>query len=316
MVNMKLLCRTLIFIILCFSCSKSNNDKLEFLVSPKGLTNSFWLSVKVGADSAGKEFGINIIWNGPALETDIASQIAIVENYINKNVDAIVLASCDVKALASVLKKADTKRIPVITIDSNVDSDVPKCFVATDNILGGRKSAQILAKLIGEKGKVACFPSVPGASTQIEREKGFSEELKKHPNIKLAVVQYNQNDVATAMSITEDVLTAHTDLAGIFAANEAGAIGCSRALVSRGLQGKVKLVAFDASEDEIEAFKSEIIQALIVQNPFAMGYYGVKTALDVINGMNVPKYINTGVEVVTMGNFYDPEIQKLLNITK
>lgn len=298
----------------CFSCSGSNIEGLEFLVSPKGLTNSFWLTVKAGADSAGSEFGINIIWNGPALETDITAQIAIVENYINKNVDAVVLASCDVKSLVPVIEKAHSKEIPVITIDSGLDSDIPKCFIATDNVLGGRKAARVLAELTGEKGKVACFPSVPGASSQIDRETGFREELKKFPEIELAVVQYNQNDVAAAMSITEDVLTVYPDLAGIFAANEAGAIGCAQALLGRGLQGKVKLVAFDAAENEVEALKSGIIQALIVQDPFAMGYLGVKTAVEVIKGKEISEYIDTGVEAVTMENFYKPEIQKLLRI--
>ncbi len=272
------------------------------------------MTVKAGADSAGREFGIDIIWNGPALETDIAAQIDIVENYINKNVDAIVLASCDVKALVPVVKKAEAKGIPVITIDSNLDSDIPKSFIATDNILGGQKAASVLAELTGKKGKVACFPSVPGASSQIDRETGFRKELKSFPEMELAVVQYNQNDVATAMSITEDVLTAFPDLAGIFAANEAGAIGCTQALTARGLQGTVKLVAFDAAENEIEALKSGTIQALIVQDPFAMGYLGVKTAMEVLRGKDVPEYIDTGVEAVTMENFYNPEIQKLLRI--
>ena len=309
--------KTILFILIysfCFSCSKSDVERMEFLVSPKGLTNSFWLTVKAGADSAGKEFGIDIIWNGPALETDIPAQIAIIENYINKNVDAIVLASCDVKALVTVIKKANAKGIPVITIDSGVDSDIPKCFIATDNVLGGEKAAGVLSDLIGKKGKVACFPSVPGASSQIDREKGFREELKKYPEIELVVVQYNQNDVATAMSITEDILTAFPDLAGIFAANEAGAIGCAQALIGRGLQGIVKLVAFDAAENEIEALKSGVIQALIVQDPFAMGYLGVKTAMEVIKGKDVPEYIDTGVESVTMKNFYNSEIQNLLQI--
>ena len=143
--------KAIIFIIIhliFFSCSHSDNDKLEFLVSPKGLTNSFWLTVKAGADSAGSELGIDIIWNGPALETDITTQIAIVENYINKNVDAVVLASCDVKALVPVIEKANSKSIPIITIDSGVNSDIPKCFIATDNVLGGQKAARALAELV------------------------------------------------------------------------------------------------------------------------------------------------------------------------
>src|SRR5574341_1324719 len=99
------------------ACAKSQP---QILVSPKGLVHNFWVTVKAGADSAGKELGAEIIWKGPAQETDIAGQIAILEDYINKRVDAIVLAACDTKALNSLIDRAMDNGIPVITIDSGV----------------------------------------------------------------------------------------------------------------------------------------------------------------------------------------------------
>jgi len=114
------------------------------------------------------------------------------------------------------------------------------------------------------------------------------------------------------MSVTEDFLTAFPDIKGIFAANEPGAIGAAQALLSRGVTGKVKIVAFDAAPNEIEALEKNYIQALVVQNPYKIGYLGVKTAVDVINGKNVPKRIDTGVSIVTKENLYDKDIQMLL----
>lgn len=302
-----------LFILLLFLfCAQPQSDKLQILVSPKGLVHSFWLTVKAGAEKAGKDFDVEIIWKGPSIETDIATQISIVEDYINKKIDAIVLAACDAKGLVPVIERAHAAGIPVITIDSGVESDIPYSFVATDNIAAAKKAADALAKLVGGKGEVACIPFVPGAATSIMREEGFKEGLKNHPELKLVAVQYSQSDVATGMAVTENILTAHPNLTGIFAANEAGAIGCAQALVSRGLAGKVKFVAFDAAENEIEALEKDIIQALIVQNPFKMGYEGVKTAIDVLQGKDVSKRIDTGVEVVTKENLNDPEIQKLL----
>ncbi len=114
------------------------------------------------------------------------------------------------------------------------------------------------------------------------------------------------------MSVTEDMLTSHPDLNGIFAANEPGAAGCVQALKSLGFTGKVKLVGFDSGPTEIEELKKGNIQALIVQNPYNMGYLGVKAAVDAIHGKSVEKRIDTGVTVVTMENFNEPEIQKIL----
>lgn len=286
--------------------------KYQILVAPKGLTHSFWLTVKSGADAAAKEVNAEIIWKGPAQETDIAGQIAIIEDYINKKVDAIVLAACDSKGLIPTIKKAVDARILVITIDSGVESDLPMSFIATDNIAAAGKAADALANMIGNKGEVACIPFVAGAATSIMREKGFKDQLKKHAGVRLVATQYSQSDVATAMSVTEDILTAHPKLSGIFAANEPGAIGAAQALKGRGLSGKVKVVGFDAAANEVDALKRGTLHALIVQDPFKMGYTGVKSAVDAIHGKQIEKRIDTGVYVVTKENLSDPEIQKLI----
>ena len=124
----------LIGLFLLSGCSSPKEQKPRILVSPKGLVLSFWLSVKAGAEKAGKEFDAEIIWKGPSLETDIAGQIDIIQDNINKQVDAMVLAACDANALVSIIESADAAGIPVITIDSGVESDKPKSLIATDNM--------------------------------------------------------------------------------------------------------------------------------------------------------------------------------------
>ncbi len=299
-------------IILYPSCSNNKSQNLRILVTPQSVVASFWVTVKAGADSAGKELSVEVIWKGPPTEADVNNQISILEDYINQRIDAIVLAALDTKALIPVVRNAVSKNIPVITIDSGIDSDEPKSFIATNNVLGANMAAKVLAQLIGYKGDVALIPFFPGTSTSIERERGFREEIAKYPDIKLVTVQYSQNDMAIAMAVTENILTSFPDIDGIFAANEPGVIGASQAVSARGLAGKVKIVGFDAAENEIDALKKNIVQALVVQNPFKMGYLGVKSAVDVINGKEIPKRVDTGVTVVTMENFYNEEIQKLL----
>ncbi|MBN1350991.1 ABC transporter substrate-binding protein [candidate division KSB1 bacterium] len=303
----------LIVVCLVLACAqKRQTNSPKILVSPKGLVHSFWTTVRAGADSAGREVGAEIIWKGPALETDISGQISILEDYINKDIDAIVLAACDAQALIRTVQKAVDKEIPVITIDSGVDSDLPLSFIATDNVAAAAKAAQTLAELMGETGKVACIPFVPGAATSNMREQGFVEKIKQYPDIELTSIQYSQSEVAIGMAVTEDILTAHPDITGIFAANEGGTIGVVQALKSKNLAGKIRLVGFDAAENEVQALEAGIIDALIVQDPFKMGYLGVKSAMKALKGEPVEKRIDTGVYIVTRENLNSPEIKRLL----
>src|SRR5690606_24031803 len=144
-------------------------------VIPKGLAHQFWLTVHAGAEAAGNDFGGRILWRGPAKETEIPKQIAIVEDMLSKGVDAIVLAACDREALVPTVQKASEAVVPVVTIDSGVESDLPISFVATDNEKGAALAADELARLMGETGEVGLIPFVPGAATSIMREEGFKK---------------------------------------------------------------------------------------------------------------------------------------------
>ncbi len=286
--------------------------KYTIAVIPKGTTYDFWLTVKAGAEAAGKEFGAETIWKGPDEETEVVKQINIIEDFVTMEVDAIVMAACDAEAMVGVVKRAMDAGIPVVTIDSGVKSDDPVTFVATDNVAGAKAAGHELARLIGEKGEVGLIPFVKGAATSEMREEGFKEAIAKYPDIKLVATLYSESRATTGMNVTQDMMTAHPELDGIFAANEGGAIGAAQAIRADGKAGKIKLVAFDASDDEIAALKEGVIQALVVQNPYKMGYEGVKAAVDHLEGRPVEKRIDTGVTVVTMENFDDPEVQKVL----
>ncbi|MDZ4858665.1 MAG: ABC transporter substrate-binding protein [Candidatus Hydrogenedentes bacterium] len=288
-------------------------EKLTFAVVPKGLTHQFWLTVKAGADAAGKDLGVEIDWDGPQKETEVVEQINLIEDKIGAGVDAIVMAACDQDALVDVIKKAMDSKIPVIMIDSGVNSDLPVSFIATDNIAAAEAAARELSKLIGNEGEVGLIPYVKGAGTSEQREQGFKTGAAESPGVQIVDIQYCESDVVKAMNITEDWLTAYRDLKGIFAANEPAAVGAVQALDSAGRSGQIKLVAFDAGDDEIAALKKGTVQALIVQHPFRMGYDGVKAAYEVLQGKAVEKRIDTGFTIVTIENLNDPEVQKLLN---
>ncbi|HZP81206.1 MAG TPA: ABC transporter substrate-binding protein [Chthonomonadaceae bacterium] len=291
--------------------------KLQIAVVPKGTTASFWQTVKAGAEQAGKEMNADIIFQGPTEETDITGQKAILDVQINKKVDAIVMAACNAQTLVPTVEKAQQHGIPVVTIDSGIDPDISLKFIATDNKKGGAAAADALAKLIGpEGGEVGLLPFVVGAGSSDDREHGFIEQLKQYPNLKLVSKLYSESDVNKAQEKINAMVTAHPNIKGIFAANQAGGVGAAQALKMKGLAGKVKLVAYDAGDEEIAALKAGTIQALVVQRPFDMGYKGVKAAVEAIKAGKVkadkPEMEDTGVTVVTMENFNQPDIQKLL----
>lgn len=292
------------------------SKKMRIAVLPKGTAHSFWQTVKAGAEAAAREENVEIIWQGPSKETEITEQVNLVENQITGGVDGIVLAATDAEALIPPVRKAIEKGIPVVTIDSGLkrDQDPSLCYIATDNVEGGRQAADALAKQIGERGKVGLMPFLKGAVSSDEREKGFLESIKKYPNIRVAVIRYNESDAARAADETTNMLTAHPDLAGIFACNEPGGVGAANVLREKRLAGKVKLVAYDISSEEQKALEEGVIQALIVQNPFKMGYEGVKTVLKAIRKQPIDrKYIDSGVTVVTKENLHTPEVHRLIN---
>jgi ribose transport system substrate-binding protein len=216
------------------------------------------------------------------------------------------------------VKEAQAAGIPVVTIDSGITPDVSKAFLATDNVKGGAEAADALARLIGEKGKVGLLPFIKGAGSSDDRERGFIDGLSKYPDVDLGDrILYSNSDVSIGLDKTKSMLTSTPDLAGIFAANQGGAEGAIQALRQMGKAGKVKLVCYDASEAELQALKDGVVQALIVQNPYRMGYEGVKTAMRLVAGEVVdPRIIDTGVTVVTMENLDSPDVRKLLDPTK
>lgn len=276
----------------------------KFVLITMDSMDEHWLSVKKGAETKAKELGdVDIIFRAPAGKVDPNEQTRMVEDAINQKVDAILLAPSDKSALGPVVERAIDEKIPVVIIDSPVDAEGYVTFLSTDNYAAGALAADTLAKLVDEKGKVGIINAQPGAGTAIARSSGFEDRLKeKYPNMKVAGIQYSNGDKAVALNQATDMMTANPDLVGFYGSNEGSTVGISRALEESGNIGKIKLVGFDFSKDTITGLKNGSIQASMVQNPEKMGYDGVAAAYDNINGKEVPKHVDTGVRVVTVGD--------------
>jgi ribose transport system substrate-binding protein len=295
--------------LLLSACAREN--KKTIAVVPKGNAHMFWQSVHAGAVAASREAGVEILWNGPANETDLSNQLKIVDTMINRRVDAIALAPIDKKALVSVVERATREGIPVIIFDSGIDTEDFVAQVATDNYQAGVMAGERMAKILAGRGRVAILAVQPGAASTMAREQGFEDTIKKYPGITIADKQYGMAEVATSLSKAENMLTAHRDLDGLFASNESSSIGAAQAVKSRG--SNVKIVGFDWSPTLIEDLKSGVIDSLVVQDPFRMGSEAVKLAVAKLNGQTPNKMNALAPKVVDRDNLNTPEIQAQLN---
>ncbi len=295
---------SLVIAIAASACNKgagSNTDgKKTIAVIPKGVSHHFWQSVKAGADAAGKDLNVNIIWKGPAQETDISGQINIVEDAINRKVDGIVLAPSHGDSLVPIAERAQNAGIPLTIFDSGISTEKYLSYVSTDNRQGGAAAAERMAEKLGGKGKVAILGVKKGSVSTDEREQGFETTIKqKFPGIQVVQWLYGDANAAKSLAVAEDILTAHPDLNGLFASNESSIVGAVRAVRQRNLGGKVILVGFDSSPDLLQNIKDGSLDSLVLQNPFRMGYEGVKTVVDKLAGKTPERRIDTGVKLLT-----------------
>ncbi|OGV68470.1 MAG: sugar ABC transporter substrate-binding protein [Lentisphaerae bacterium RIFOXYB12_FULL_65_16] len=289
--------------------------KLKIAVIPKGTTHVFWRSIHAGAVKAGQELGVEVIWQGPQKEDDRKMQIEVVQNFISRRVDAIVLAPLDEVALVRPVKAAVGRGLKVVVIDSDLQGEDFQSFVATDNYQGGRLAAKRLTEVMGGKGKAIMLRYAEGSASTMKREQGFLDEMKESASgIELVSTnQYGGVTAESAFQASQNLLNRFGEVDGVFCPNESTTFGMLRALKTAGKAGKIKFVGFDSSEPLITGLRAGEIQGLTVQNPFLMGYTGVKTAVAAVKGEAIEKRVDTGVVMVTGENIDKPEIQDVVS---
>ncbi|OGD39478.1 MAG: hypothetical protein A2V45_04525 [Candidatus Aminicenantes bacterium RBG_19FT_COMBO_58_17] len=288
--------------------------RLRLAVIPKGTTHEFWKSIHMGALMGAEEFGVEIIWKGPQKEDDRAQQITVVEDFISRGVDGIVLAPLDERALCRPVQDAVREKIPVVIIDSGLQGSDYVSYVATDNYKGGVMAARRLAQLLQNKGRIFLIRYQEGSASTTQREQGFLDTLKAEaPAIKLLVQdQYAGTTTESSYQLAENLISRFPDVDGVFCPNESSTFGTLRALQETGLAGKIVFIGFDSSPKLVQALRDGHIQGLILQNPVKMGYLGVKLMTLHLRGQPIEKVVDTGVYIATRDNIDDPEIRSLL----
>lgn len=289
-----------------------NGPRHVIAVIPKLTNTVYWQSVLAGAQEAGKDYGYEIIWNGPDRETNSAAQIQIVDQDISSNVEGIVIAPVDRQNLVPSVDKLNDMKIPCVIIDSGLDSVHFLSFAATDNYQGGVLAAERMGQVLGGKGNILIVRHIAGSHAASERVKGFTDTIaKEFPGITIADSESGQDAADIAKKTTEDMLQRHPDVQGLFACNVDMSVGALQALREM-KRNDVKMVAFDPDKSLIDGLRSGEVSAIVVQDPYKIGYEGVKVLALFNKGQSSPRLIDTGVEVVTGDNLTDPKTMRLL----
>ncbi len=311
----------LIFLASISGCKQSSENKIVISVIPKGSTHIFWQSIHAGALKAGNELGVEISWVGPEKEDDRQQQIALIDNQVMNQVSGIVVAPIDDMALRRPVRSAVERGVPVVIIDSGLrdSEDVYTSYIATDNREGGRIAGRELSRLLQGKGKVIVLRESEGAGSTQARADGFVEAVTQNSDIEVVMNdQYVGVTKTLAQQSSENILLRFTDASGVltidgvFCPNEATTYGMLQALRRKRLTKKILFIGFDSSGPIIEGLRNGEIQGLVVQNPFKMGYYGVKTLVESLAGKKVNKKMDTGVLLVNNNNLNQAESKELL----
>jgi ribose transport system substrate-binding protein len=296
-------------------------EKVTIALIPGLTADGFYVTMHKGAEAAAAALGVDLIYQGAA-EWNVTLQVPILEAVIAKKPAAILIAPNDKQQMIEPLRKAHEAGIAVVCVDTFIgngvfqtgagDADFPICYVASDNILGGRMAARALAKAIGEKGKVYVSNTIPNISTTDQREEGFKLEIANYKDIEVLETQFNDDDANKAAAQFQAVLGRVPDLAGVFGANLFSASGAANGAKQAGVAGKVKMAGFDAPESIVAQLKDGTFEMTIAQHPAEIGYFGLAVAHAFVTGNPVPTHIGTGFTVMTAANIDDPNVAKFI----
>ncbi len=281
------------------------------------IADQFYVTMECGMLAAAAEMGVTLDVQGPTA-FDATLQTPILNAVVQTQPDGIIIAANDAQAMIPPIQAAIDAGIPVLCVDTTINSDIQIADVSSDNVEGGRIAARALAEAIGGAGKVFVVNVNPGISTTDQREQGFREAIEaEFPDIEYLGQEFSNNDINRASEVTTARLQSDPDLAGIFGTNLFAAQGAASGVRQQGTQGVVKIVGFDAGEVQVQDLWQEVVDILIAQHPADIGITGLRLMVEYLDSGTEPdpnKFL-TGYSVVTRETIEDPEIARYLYIS-
>lgn len=286
------------------SVLEARDDRPAVGMVLKTLSNPFWVEMEKAANQAARAAGVRLIVQAAERETDVEKQMQIIENLIEKGVQALIIAPAGSREVVSAIRKANDAGIPVLIVDSRADQETldqmeatVATFIGSDNREGGRLAGDFLASRLDGKGRVVLLEGIAGHESTDARKEGFLSALSSHPEVALAASQTANAEQEKAYNVTQNILQADPDVQGLFACNDVMALGALKAALDMGRDDLV-VVGFDASDDARNAVRAGTMAGSVAQYPGEMGRLGVESALKLLGGESLPPYIPTKVEVI------------------
>jgi ribose transport system substrate-binding protein len=270
----------------------------------------FWGVVRDGAVSGARDFNLDVSIRGPAEESDIEGQIRMVRDALEEKPSAIILAASDYNRLVPLAEETRRRGIPLVCVDSFINSETVDVRIGTDSYEGGQKCGAALMRYVRPGDTVAVMSYVKGSSTAIDRESGARDYLAG--KVRLLETRYSDSEAKKAYRQAVRLIATTPDLRGIVALNDPTAQGAAQALAESGKAATIALIGFDNSFLVLKYLERGVIRDTVVQKPFNMGYLGVKAARELLDGRHPPRFINTGSIDISRRTMFQPENQKLL----
>jgi ribose transport system substrate-binding protein len=292
-----------------------NEQKKTITLIVKNKHDDYWKNVQLGAEAAAKEYNVKLDIMIPEDENNTHQQENLINEAVERKTGALLLAPCSFDDLVKPVESAVEKGIPVLTLDSKINTEKISCSIVTDNFSAGKSAGEKIVRLAGVNSVVAIvgFDKKAG-SNSIERYEGLKKYISEnYQGIQVVDSSDGVNDLNGAELVSRELLLNNKNkISAIVALNYRTSIGVAKTIEKLGLQGKIVLVAFDGVPEEIEYMESGVIQSVVIQSPFSMGYLGVKNSVLKLQGNDIPKFIESSFTVIDNNEIYLPENQKIL----
>lgn len=310
---LSVLCAAMTAVLAC-GCAASRRD-ISVAVIVKAVDSDFWHKVSNGVSSAATEYNVDVTFEGPENEEDYEKQNEMINRAVERGVDAIVLSAIDYQKNSDAVTKAVKNGVKVITIDSSVASKQVSMFIGTDNKAAGRAAGKAAADTFSEDGRVhiGIVNYYKSTDNGIKREEGFREYIDSVKNADIAAAVNTESNTGSAAAAAEALLKENPQINVLVGFNEWMTLGIGEAVKNLGLSERVRCIGFDTNATSLGMLETGEMDVLIVQNPFAIGFLGIKNAVDVVGGTSsAQSELFTDVTAVTKNNIFDKDIQKLL----
>ncbi|HEY4403581.1 MAG TPA: substrate-binding domain-containing protein [Xanthobacteraceae bacterium] len=281
------------------------------------LTSPYWQSVLAGAHKAGQDFRVDVVAFGARSETGINGKIGVFNQAVASKPAAIVIAAAQSDALLPAIDEA-AKTIKIIGIEFAADNQAMTSLVATDNVKAGRVAAETLAAAITKtygdtEGNLVLITSMPGIRSFDERAKGFKEVIAaKYRALDIVADRIADGNATTVLQMMRKLIADTADLRGVFVSDPVMTSAVAQAVAENRSGDKINVIGVGSDEKLLKLLQEDVIAGLVVEDPFRMGYDGIKTALAAAKGEQVAANVDTGVTVVTKANSGSARSKELL----